>query len=269
MLPWIWWMSACASRDPGENARRIAGPAHLRRESLQTGAFVLTSFVRFGDAREPLHIYIEGDGYAWRSRTEPSRDPTPRRAMALQLAAKDPAANVVYLARPCQFIEHDSHCDVAYWTGKRYSRDVIASMDEAVSHYAALAPGQALQLIGYSGGGALAVLIAARRGDVESIRTVAGNLDVGEVMRLHGVSPLPLSLNPLSEASRVAAIPQIHFSGSRDRVVPPSIAQRFAQAAGGRCVRTLVIAGADHESGWASRWSSLLELTPRCGGEPR
>jgi pimeloyl-ACP methyl ester carboxylesterase len=257
-------LTACAVSDLNERARKIAEPAQLRRENLQTDPFLLTAFVRLGAANRPIDIYIEGDGRAWQSRSEPALDPTPRRAMALQLAARDPAANVVYLARPCQYTGHDPHCEVAYWTGKRYSPQVIAALDQAVSHYAAFAPGQALNLIGYSGGGTLAVLIAGRRSDIASIRTVAGDLDVDEVMRLHEVSAMPQSVNPIQEASRVAAIPQIHFSGSADRVVPPSIAERFARAVGGTCVQTRVIAGMPHEGRWADPWPSMLTEVPRC-----
>jgi hypothetical protein len=257
-----------ACRSPDRDAQRIAGPASLQRQTVHAGLFVLTSFARIGAPREPIDVYIEGDGHAWQSRGAPALDPTPRQAMGLKLAAKDPAANVVYLARPCQFTEPDLHCDVAYWTGKRYSPEVIEAMNEAVSHYAALAPGSALNLIGYSGGGTLVILIAVLRNDVASIRTVAGNLDVDEVTRLHAVSPMPLSVNPINEAYRVAAIPQIHFSGGADRVVPPSIAQRFARAAGGTCVQTRTIAGMGHESRWDERWPLLLTQLPRCGESP-
>jgi pimeloyl-ACP methyl ester carboxylesterase len=245
---------------------------------VQTDGFLLTTFARIGTPVESIHIYIEGDGYAWRSRTEPALDPTPRHALALQLAAQDPAANVVYLARPCQFTDNDPHCETAYWTGKRYAPEVIAALDQATSHFAALAPGLPLDLIGYSGGGALAVLIAARRHDIGSIRTVAGNLDPDAVMRLHDVSPLTLSVNPMSEAVSVAAIPQIHFSGGHDTVVPPSIAEDFARAEGGACVQLRVIPKMEHEGPWAGIWRTLLLEPVQCrpglaptprGPEPR
>jgi alpha-beta hydrolase superfamily lysophospholipase len=108
-------------------------------------------------------------------------------------------------------------------------------------------------------------LIAARRGDVASIRTVAGNLDIDAVMLLHQVSAMPQSVNPIDEAKRVAAIPQIHFSGGADRVVPPSIAQHFARAVGGNCVQTRVIAGMPHEGRWPDPWPTMLTEVPRCG----
>ena len=94
-------------------------------------------------------------------------------------AVAGPAPNVAYLARPCQFMPMDRNpqCAVPYWTGKRYTPEVIASMNDAVDRLVARVPGQPVNLIGYSGGGAVAVLIAARRHDVATLRTVAGNLD--------------------------------------------------------------------------------------------
>jgi hypothetical protein len=250
--------AACMTIDANDHAQRVAHSAGLSGELIHTASFEVMSFSRVREPNAPVHIYIEGDGRAWASRSTPALDPTPRQALGLQLAARDPAANVVYLARPCQFTAGDPLCDVAYWTGKRYAPEVVAAMDSALGQFAARAPGQPLHLIGYSGGGALAILVAAHRGDVASIRTVAGNLDLEEVTRLNGVSPMPQSLDPIHEARNVAHIAQIHFSGGDDRVVPPSIARRFATAAGGSCVRTEVVPGMGHEGAWAAVWPELL-----------
>jgi dienelactone hydrolase len=271
-LPWVAasilgaaLQSGCLLGDARMHAQRLAESAGLTPELIQTESFELTSFGRVLEPHQPVHIYIEGDGRAWDSKDTPALDPTPRRALALQLAARDPAPNVVYLARPCQFTVRDPRCEVAYWTGRRYAREVVAAMDSAVSRYAARAPGQPLQLIGYSGGGALAVLIAAHRTDVASIRTVAGNLDLDEFTRMHGVSPMRQSLNPMDEARNVARIAQLHFSGGQDTVVPPSVARRFATAVGGSCVRTQVVPGMKHEGPWADVWPTLLSESVDCG----
>lgn len=93
-------------------------------------------------------------------------------------------------------------------------------MDAAISHYLRQTPGQPVVLTGYSGGGAIAVLIAARCKDIALLRTVAGNLNHVAVNRLHRVAPMPDSLNPADVASEIAAVPQLHFSGDTDRIVP-------------------------------------------------
>ncbi|MEA9982663.1 alpha/beta hydrolase [Herbaspirillum sp. RTI4] len=238
----------------------------LRREQLDTDSFVLTTFVRITRPDLPLTVYIEGDGLAWRSRYQPSADPTPHQALGLTLAVADPGANVVYLARPCQFtpMALNPRCGLAYWTDKRYAEEVIVSMNQAVTHYAAKVPGQRIHLVGYSGGGAVVVLVAVRRSDVASLRTVAGNLDHAEVNRLHRVTAMPESLNAIDVAQRVASIPQIHFSGADDTVVPPVIAQRFVAAAAGQCAQRRIVSGMSHESRWERLWPDLLAVAPVC-----
>ena len=257
-------LAGCA--DPNIHADAIAQAVHLQREEVSVDGFVLTSFYRLTRPDQPLTVYIEGDGLAWRNRYEPSDDPTPHNALGLKLAAADGAANVVYLARPCQFtpMAQNPRCAVGYWTGKRFAVEVIDAMDQAVSHYAARTPGQSINLVGYSGGGAVAVLIAARRHDVATLRTVAGNLDHAEVNRLHQVSLMPDSLNAIDVAPQVATIAQLHVSGADDQVVVPAIARRFAQAVGGHCTQTLTVPGMSHESDWPALWPDLLKRTPVC-----
>ena len=263
-------MSGCATLDRDAHADALAAPAGLHREQIATDSFVLTAFSRISKPGEPLDLYIEGDGLAWISRSEPSLDPTPREATGLALAVADPAANVVYLARPCQFapMAMNPRCGVPYWTGKRFAPEVVASMNEAVSQFAARVPGQRINLVGYSGGGALAVLIAARRTDVASIRTVAGNLDDEFINRLHHVSTMPESENPIDFAARVATIPQVHFSSTGDTVVPPVVAQRFVDATGKQCAQARTVADVTHDGDWSRLWPTLLGVTPLCIGPP-
>lgn len=253
--------------DPNQHADEVAGPAHLQRETFDTRDFVLTGFVRITRPDAPLDLYIEGDGFAWVTISEPSLDPSPHEATGLELAAVDPAPNVAYLARPCQYTPMDLNprCAVPYWTSKRYAPEVIASMNDAVDRLAARVPGQPVNLIGYSGGGAVAVLIAARRRDIATLRTVAGNLDSEYVNRIHDVSPMPESLNPIDDARRIGAIAQIHFSGARDKVVPTRVARRFVERAGPACAQVYVVPDMTHGGDWARAWPRLLAVVkPVC-----
>ncbi|MFP9461140.1 alpha/beta hydrolase [Pectobacterium brasiliense] len=254
----------CTS-DPQRHADELAQVAGLQRETLPVSPFVLTTYTRITRTDRPLNIYIEGDGRAWRTRNLPADDPTPRRALGLSLAAADRAANVVYIARPCQFTPSSVNpaCQPDYWTDKRFAPEVITAMDRAITHYAAKVPTQSIVLTGYSGGGAVAVLVAARRQDIALLRTVAGNLDHDAVNQLHGVSLMPGSLNPRDVAKQVAAIPQWHFSGEDDRIVPPFVAEHFARAVG-ECAQVRRIPGIGHEGDWASLWPSLMNLRTPC-----
>lgn len=100
-----------------------------------------------------MHVYIEGDGYAWVTRNRISGDPTPRQPLALELASLDPAPNVVYIARPCQYTSLDTSyaCDEAYWTGLRFAEEVINSMNGAVEWIVQENKIPSVDMIGYSG----------------------------------------------------------------------------------------------------------------------
>ncbi|MCW2477515.1 alpha/beta hydrolase [Candidatus Symbiopectobacterium sp. NZEC135] len=265
----LLWMLATSltgcNADPRHYADQLAQRGNLQHGTLWAAPFHLTTYTRITRADRPLHVYIEGDGRAWIQHFRVSRDPTPRRAMGLALAAEDTAANVVYLARPCQFTvaEQASACRPEYWTGKRFAHDVVASMDAAISHYLRQTPGQPVVLTGYSGGGAIAVLIAARRKDIALLRTVAGNLNHVAVNRLHRVALMPDSLNPADVANEIAAVPQLHFSGDSDRIVPSVIAHFFVTAVG-RCADVREVHDMDHEGDWPALWSALLQMRVPC-----
>ena len=236
----------------------------MRHRIVTVDGFAMTAFIRLQDASKPIHLYVEGDGKAWISRTEPSADPTPRHAIGLQLALRDPFANVIYLARPCQFSLHESPaCEQALWTSRRFSNQVVNAMDTAVNILKAAHPHQPLEVIGYSGGAAIAVLLASRRDDVASLRSVAGNLDHEAFNRYHKVSPMPDSLNPIDMANLLRGLPQIHFSGADDTIMPSFIAESFILKTGG-CARIEVVGGAGHDNGWVEAWPRLLNETPSC-----
>jgi dienelactone hydrolase len=228
----------------------------------------LTAYEKIQSPGQPLHVYIEGDGYAWVTRNRISGDPTPRRPVALELASKDLAPNVVYVARPCQYtpMEMNYDCEEAYWTDKRFSEKAVNSMDQAVEWFKKKAQSPSIDLIGYSGGGAVATLIAARRQDVKSLRTVAGNLDPKGLNEYYHVSPLAAgSLDPMEAAGKVAGIPQYHFIGTNDKVVPAMISGNFSKkSAPSTCVHIMTVNGADHVNGWTENWPQLLELPLNC-----
>jgi len=256
-----------ASLNPQVNADKIANASHFSKERIPTKTFTLTSYTNIRQRGKPLTIYIEGDGRAWLSKNRLADDPTPFHPLTLQLASMDPSTNVVYLGRPCQYDGSASQkpCDPEYWSNKRFSEEVIASMNEAVDFLAQKAGASQIHLVGYSGGAAIAVLVAARRQDVASLRTVAGNLDPEAVNRYHGVGPLEGSLDPLMAARIISGIPQRHFTGSLDEVVPSFAAQNFLKASGSdRCIQITGVSGATHHGVWDKKWRELVELPVTC-----
>lgn len=266
LITLVFLLAGCINADSRDRAALLAKKSGLNSQNLPTAFFELRSWQRISDPAQPVRVYIEGDGFAWVSRTRPSDDPTPRQPTGLTLAAADTSANVLYLARPCQFIGPPlpANCGVTWWTDNRFSPQVVQAMNEALSQALRPWPGMPIELVGYSGGGAIAALIAARRDDVRSLRTVAGNLDVAYVNAAHHVSAMPHALSAIDVAPQLAHLPQIHFTGSADTTVPPVTARRFQQAAGGQCVRIEEVQGMAHGSDWAAVWPSLLQQQPDC-----
>lgn len=259
-------LSGCATvplvADRYKGADDIALTAGFDRSYIKSSDFTLTVYTRIDKPGDPVTIYIEGDGLAYRDRSRASIDPTPIDPVALELAAIDQSPNVAYIARPGQYCRGEvPDCGQAHWTTKRFSEEVIRSVDETVSEIKRKAGGEELNLVGFSGGAAIACLIAARRGDIASIRTVAGNLDPNAVNAFHKVDKIKNLLNPMDVAQGLTGIPQRHFIGGRDKIIPPSIAHDFAKKSCDFRTSTItLVPEAEHNKGWAARWKDLLKL---------
>ncbi len=250
-------------------ADRIARPAFMAERVVPAGMFDLMAWERIHEDYAPVTLYIEGDGLAWVSPQRVSLDPTPKNPVGLHIAAMDKSENVVWLARPCQYIRSEA-CDAKYWTGARFAPGVIESYMAALDNIKRMYGVPEFHLVGYSGGAAVAALLAAERDDVASFRSVAGNLDHETWTNLHGVSALEQSLNPVDVARDIAHIPQHHFIGGQDEIVPPALYHSWAQASGETdCVRSTLVIEAEHEDGWPAQWPDLLDRELDCEGPPK
>ena len=96
----------------------------------------------------------------------------------LELMSLDHAPSL-YLGRPCYFgMARQPPCEPQYWTTLRFSESVVASMAAALKAAVGSMVEQGFVLIGHSGGGTLAMLLAQRLDRVQSVVTIAGNLDI-------------------------------------------------------------------------------------------
>ena len=231
----------------------------FEKKYVNANGFKLLTLRKISNPNEPVRIYIEGDGRAWISRRRFSDDPTPREPIALYLAAEDPSANVAYIARPGQFPESGStECEPVYWSTRRFSPEVIDAMSEAINGIKLDVGADRVELVGYSGGAAITVLVAAKRDDVKGLITVAGNLDHEALSAYHKTSPLEGSLNAVDYAVSVKNIPQRHFAGEKDKVVPVFIIRRFAEASGDvYCRSVIVVKRCGHNDGWVETWHDI------------
>jgi pimeloyl-ACP methyl ester carboxylesterase len=259
-------LAGCGDRSPfldnEQVAERIAARGALQRADIRAGAFNLRSYRRFAaPAARTLTVYIEGDGSGWQFGVQ-QPDPTPESPTALALAAADDASNRLYLARPCQYepAPVPARCHPAFWSTHRYAEEVIAAMSAAIDQAARTLGQPRIRLVGFSGGGPTAALIAARRTDVGQLVTVAGNLDHREWTRMFKVTPLDGSLYPPDYAATLQRIPQVHFSGMRDDIVPKAVLDAYVRQLPDRSrVRVVDVPRADHDCCWRDLWPSLLK----------
>ena len=272
LLP-LLLLTACVTgadmrQDRQQLANSIAAKADMSPFRLDAGRFTFQGYTRIKAADSGnAALYIEGDGQAWRTYTQPSPNPTPTDPVGLRLAAQDTSmANVIYLARPCQYTRqwNQPGCPTRFWTSHRFAPVVIKSYMAALDRLKTRHDIDRFHLSGYSGGGAVATLLAARRDDVATLRTIAGNLDHARLNAYHNVTPMPDSVNPADKAGRLGDVAQIHYSGAADEIVPPMIAKSFiAKLALGTCARHRIIEGATHHN-WRKFWPELAADMPAC-----
>ena len=237
-----------------QTADTVAQAGNLVQQKIATDDFLLTTYQRFDATADnkQMVVYIEGDGMAWISRDQLSSNPTPVQPIALKLASIDTNANVLYVARPCQYLwpQKMNRCSSKYWSNKRSSEEVISSINQAISIVKQKQNISSIRLIGYSGGGGIAALIADRRADVNEFVSVSGNLNYKLFTQTHDLSPMNRSIDPITVANQIGLIPQIHYVGADDKIIPRQIALSFSD-------KVKVINDVSHDN-WSDKWAQIL-----------
>ncbi len=255
-----------------ETAQRIAAPVWMIKRNIESAPYILRSYERIHDRGGLANLYISGDGSEFTSPEEWENNPTPKNPVALHLASKDHAKNVIYLARPCQYTEQNPQtiskkqdCNESSWKENRFSQDTIDSFKLALDDIARRYDITGFHLIGYSGGGAIATLLASQRRDILSIRTIAGTLDHKAQSNILGTPKLTGSLNPIDITGKITHVPQFHFIGGQDKFVPPAIIHNYVQATPpNNCIQTMLVQEAGYDNGWVEKWPELLKLPVTC-----
>ncbi len=251
-----------------ETAQRIAAPAWMIKRDIAASPYLLRSYERIHNRGGNVNLYIAGDGPIKTSPEEWETNPTPKNPVALHLASKDRSDNVIYIARPCQYtgmMSKGDVCDSSVWKDERFSPTVIKSFGKALDDIASRYNISGFNLIGYSGGAAIATLLASERNDIISIRTVAGVLDHEAHSTTTNTPRLSGSLNPVKESASLTQTPQYHFIGGQDNYVTPTVLHSYLQAMPPtNCVQTMLVQEAGYEDGWVSKWPDLLDLPVTC-----
>jgi predicted esterase len=256
-------LTACTR--PAARYDAAAGARELVRSERQGSPFRHAIFEREPAAAGPtLHVYLAGDGTPWDSPARRAADPTPRAPVALAMMARDPRPALL-VGRPCYHLERpDPACAPQWWTDRRYAPEVVASLAAVIGAEIAAHGASRVTLIGFSGGGALAMLLAPELPQVTRVITVAANLDLAAWTAHHAYPPLTASLDPAVRPPLPARIAQKHYLGERDTNVPPALLAALRARA--PAADWEVVPGFDHRCCWVARWPALLDAATGSGG---
>ncbi|MDD3668709.1 MAG: hypothetical protein PHX68_00185 [Alphaproteobacteria bacterium] len=189
-------------------------PEGFRYKEVATEYLSVAVWERDISAGRPIRFYIEGDG-----------DPAPKNAVALKMAAKDAYQNVVYVSRPCQYVQSAVCKHKNLWREDRFNPDVVAQMEEIIRYIATKYRAPSVELVGYDGGATMALLLADKL-PVTKIVTIAGILDTDAYTTFHQLPPID-GINPIEYRTALAKIPQIHYVGENDKQTTSFMAERF------------------------------------------
>ncbi|VAW58377.1 hypothetical protein MNBD_GAMMA11-2993 [hydrothermal vent metagenome] len=202
-------------------------------------------------ASSTLYVFIEGDGLPWKTRSQISADPDPMYPLALDLMSVTEYPSV-YISRPC-YLVRDERCHPQWWTDKRYSKQVVESIMD-ILHKVSVGFDE-ITLVGYSGGGALAVLMARSMSKVTGLVTLAGNMDHSKWTRWHGYSPLQGSLNS-NDYILPGSVNQYHYAAENDKNILPVWIKNFSDKQ--KKSHFILLENVDHRCCWLRNWPRII-----------
>ncbi|MBB6341255.1 pimeloyl-ACP methyl ester carboxylesterase [Pseudomonas fluvialis] len=231
--------------------------------TLQAGDFDLQALLPRQSVSGTLRVYLEGDGRAWILRDRPSQNPTPRNSMVLDLVRDDPRPSV-YLARPCQYLaSHD--CKPHWWTHDRFAQTIVDSQSAALDKIKARLGNHDFELVGYSGGATMALLLAEQRMDVRVVQSLAGNLDPQMWATSQGLSALGSPTSPPLASPRIRQLPQRHLIGKDDRTITPTLSlEALRKTDLAQCREFHLLPGVNHHLGWQRAWQAFRDKPIYC-----
>lgn len=203
-------LSACALPPRADN---------FEAKRIETGYFSIAVWEKNTIKKgEPLRIYFEGDG-----------DPNPTHKVAFDLAKADSTSNVVYVARPCQWVD-DKICKQKpeIYKEARFHTEIMQEMQELTEYLIRKHKAPSVDLIGYDGGAVVALTMAPRV-PTNRVITIAGITDVNAYNVYHDLPEMDDedTENPAQNLAALAPIPQIHYVGKEDNVTPRRLVERF------------------------------------------
>jgi len=224
-------LTACSSRPSTAIPERheLTTKGFIQERSAYPGTVLVR---RSRLKNDKVWVFIESDGAAfgtWPTRTPAT--PTVKRSVALSLALQQKGGDVIYVARPCQFLLAEltsPKCDDPnLWTTQRFSHDAIELIEEVIKRTVGDNK-RPVMLVGHSGGGTIALAIAQRKPfPVACVITLGAPIDLKSWYGLWGAAPPATAVDPANAISVGQTVPSIFIFGEHDQLVPPSAIGRW------------------------------------------
>ena len=230
--------------------QNITPPISFMYKEIKTDTYTLASWQKILDRGAPIRIYIEGDGNAFNNAGQPTTNPTPRGTFLRKIAFDDPNPNVIYLARPCQYVK-DARCHQKDWTTGRFSQEIVDSTTQTIkSIIKNISNKSPVILIGYSGGALLSGLVISQNPQIPVKRwmTLAGVFN-------HGKWTQDLKLPPLKDSvdlEKMPTVPQLHLTGNKDKIVSYQLTESLVDKK-----NLIIVPNATHDSGYENYYSTI------------
>ena len=246
----------CAS-SPTSRFESFSEKLELNKAVYQTDDFEHFVFSKDFKHTSHLHIYIGGDGSPWSTPTLINIDPTSAKAVLLNLMSLDTYPSL-FVGRPCYHsYGKGKNCSNRWWTSHRYSAKVVTSMKQVIRQLIDKHRTPSLSLIGFSGGGTLAMLLAHDIPQVKHVVTINGNLDIDYWTNKHGYSPLVGSINPADLPALPESILKIHLLGADDKIIDAQhIKSTFADR---KNTEVIIYPKFTHHCCWADVWEAIAK----------
>ncbi len=246
-----------------KNLRKVIKSDSLTPLIIEAGIFELIVLSNYNVLKEntfdksTAHIYLEGDGKPYISASKINENPTSKRNLALRLMSHDDKLSF-YLSRPCYGWEKiPSYCDTKYWTSARYSKVVVLALNDILDNLKEQFNLKNISIIGHSGGGTLAYLIAATRNDISAVLTIDPNLNHLRWADHYGFPKLTDSLEATNYLPLDSTVKVINLLGEKDKTIEKKLLleSTFQQ----KNVINLFYPNFTHHCCWERIWPQILE----------
>ena len=215
-LCFCFLVAACVSSEP-----KMTG---FKRQDILGEEITLAAWTKDIKPLKKLRIYIDGNA---KSTGLFAQKPVVEMPVARFYAQKDTYPHIMYLARPCLFVDNPK-CNSAVWQEGQFQEEIIDEMKAAIERTLKKYHIKEIELIGYDGGATMALLLSTRLKGVDvKVITIAGILDVEQYALLNDVDLSDYSENPAKELFSLSQIYQVHFIGAKDKTVPIEFVKLF------------------------------------------